>query len=566
LRDVTNFVQYVNLALYTVAAVVAFRQWLQHRERAALWAALTFTSLAIVVDAGRLLPEDPAVFWERVLQRFEIALLVLFPYLLYRFAVSFRPPSRPVALFVGSLTVAMVVSTFLLPMIPGPDERWPASFAVYIAAFAVHWTVLSIVVAWTLWTAGRGEAGVPRRRMRLLAFAATAITVALLLAIVAPDSDSAAALISQLFSTASAIAFVVGLAPPAILRTQWRRPETARTQEAIAGLMSATTPRDVVDRVLGPIAAIVGARALELRDATGDVLGRHGSFDVGEERVAELDAPGGSIRMVTSPYAPFFGRDELNVLRTMVVLTALALDRARLFENERAARVALERADEVKTNFVALAAHELRTPVATVHGLVETLLVRRVELEEQQIRELEQVLQSQTRRMKSLVEQLLDLSRLDADAVAIRPQRLVIRNRVEEIVDATAPDRAAEIRLDVDPGLEADIDPAAFDRIVSNLVVNALRYGATPVTVSATQTDRHFRLSVEDCGDGVAPEFVPDLFERFTRSNASRSRAGGTGLGLAIARSYAHAHRGDLIYEAAEPTGARFQLVLPVAS
>jgi signal transduction histidine kinase len=70
---------------------------------------------------------------------------------------------------------------------------------------------------------------------------------------------------------------------------------------------------------------------------------------------------------------------------------------------------------------------------------------------------------------------------------------------------------------------------------------------------------------VEDHGDGVPPEFVPDLFERFTRGRG-RERSSGTGLGLAIARSYAQAHRGDLRYEPAEPSGSRFLLVLPVGS
>jgi two-component system OmpR family sensor kinase len=86
------------------------------------------------------------------------------------------------------------------------------------------------------------------------------------------------------------------------------------------------------------------------------------------------------------------------------------------------------------------------------------------------------------------------------------------------------------------------------------------------VTVRAEQTDRHFRLTVEDEGRGVSPEFVPDLFERFTRSEGSRPSGVGTGLGLAIARSYARAHGGDLVYEDAEPHGARFRLVLPMGS
>jgi signal transduction histidine kinase len=102
-----------------------------------------------------------------------------------------------------------------------------------------------------------------------------------------------------------------------------------------------------------------------------------------------------------------------------------------------------------------------------------------------------------------------------------------------------------------------------LDRVIGNLITNAFRYGQPPVIVSAERTDRHLRISVEDRGRGVEPEFVPDLFERFSRSDGSRASAVGTGLGLAIARSYARAHGGDLMYEDAAPSGARFKLVLP---
>jgi two-component system sensor histidine kinase MtrB len=179
--------------------------------------------------------------------------------------------------------------------------------------------------------------------------------------------------------------------------------------------------------------------------------------------------------------------------------------------------------------------------------------------------ELQAALLQQSRRMRNLVEQLLDLSRLDAHAVEIRPERVGIRSRVEELVAAAAGDRAGEVRIAVEPELEATVDSSAFDRIVTNLVVNALRYGESPVVVGAEHRDRHFRVSVEDCGSGVPPEFVPQLFERFARSEASRSYPGGSGLGLAIASSYAKAHGGDLIYEPLSPRGARFELVLPVA-
>jgi signal transduction histidine kinase len=200
--------------------------------------------------------------------------------------------------------------------------------------------------------------------------------------------------------------------------------------------------------------------------------------------------------------------------------------------------------------------------VTSILGLATTLNQRGDELDDRQRHELRATLERQADRMARLVEQLLDLSRLDADAIAINPEQINLRERIEEIVASVAADREEDVEISVDPDLEAPADPGALDRIVGNLVANALRYGAPPVLVNAVRKDRHLRVFVEDRGEGVSPQFVPELFERFTRG--SRGRVGGAGLGLAIARSYARAHDGDLVYEDAEPHGARFQLVLPV--
>ncbi|HET8528313.1 MAG TPA: HAMP domain-containing sensor histidine kinase, partial [Gaiellaceae bacterium] len=218
--------------------------------------------------------------------------------------------------------------------------------------------------------------------------------------------------------------------------------------------------------------------------------------------------------------------------------------------------------NELKSNFIALAAHELRTPMTTIHGFVTTLHHLGERLDDEQQDRLREALIQQTQRMAGLIEQLLDLSRLDADAVPIAPRPLAVRAEVQQIVVAAAPDPDA-VELHVPDSLVAVLDQSALERIVGNLVTNAFRYGEPPVRVTAEQTDRHFRLTVEDSGTGVPAEFVPDLFERFSRSDGARAVASGTGLGLAIARSYARAHGGDLVYEDAQPTGASFRLILP---
>ncbi|HVM68913.1 MAG TPA: GAF domain-containing sensor histidine kinase [Gaiellaceae bacterium] len=267
-------------------------------------------------------------------------------------------------------------------------------------------------------------------------------------------------------------------------------------------------------------------------ECLGFVLCDHGGdpFPADEAELALLTAAGEAIAAAFVP--------------------ALALDQSR-------------RVGELKSQFIALASHELRAPVAGIHGITLTLRERGDDLRPEQTEVLQRTLYEQSDRMRLLVDQLLDLTRLEANAVAIRPERFPVRARVEELVRELVPEHVEDVRLEVDPALETVADPAGFDRIVSNLVTNAFRYGAPPVTITAHQLDTHFRLFVEDCGRGVAPEFAPRLFERFTRA-APAAADGGSGLGLAIAQSFAQAQGGRLLYEDATPHGARFQLVLPV--
>lgn len=574
MESLVHVLDYVNLGLLTLVALAAVWLWRRGRGRSAFWAAVTFALLAFVVDFGRFLPEDPETTVEQVGQRALIVALVLFPYFLYRFAVSFEPPSRRVHLATAALTVAMLGWTVALPELPGPDEPEPRWFTAYVLGFVVHWTLLTIVVAGRLWRARRGQPTVVRRRMQLIGLAVAAITAALVLSAFNGGEDTSLALATGILVTISALGFLVGLAPPALLRLVWRRPEMVETQAAISRLMTAASEADVAREVLPPMARMVGARAVALRDVGRRVIGTHGASaemladaDAAadrDERVTVLEVPSGSLVVWANPYAPFFGREELALLRSLGALTGLALDRSRLFAHERKAREALERADELKSNFIALAAHELRTPVTAIDGIIQTLHGRSAELTPERRDALEETLATQSTHMRSLVDQLLDLSRLDAEAVAINPTAVSLRKRLEVVVRAAAGERSGDVVLEVDETLEIEIDPAALDRIVSNLVTNALRYGQPPVLVRAERADRHFRLAVEDRGPGVPDEFVPSLFERFTRSRSGRDRVTGTGLGLAIARSYAAAHGGDLIYEPADPTGARFRLVIPL--
>jgi len=256
---------------------------------------------------------------------------------------------------------------------------------------------------------------------------------------------------------------------------------------------------------------------------------------------------------------------EVDLLRAFGLLAGLLVEKAQRDLELARALAELRRADELKTEFVSVASHELRAPAAIVHGIATTLFLRDAELGDDQRERLRTALYEQTSRLRRLIDQLLDLSRIEAGSIRIEPQRFRLRGWLDGLLPRIAPERAREIEVDLDDDLELRTDPHGLERVAENLIANALKYGAPPIRVRARGGET-FCFVVEDRGAGVPAEFVPDLFGRFTRSEGARlSGLLGAGLGLSIARSYAEALGGTLFYEPAEPTGARFVLELPEA-
>jgi signal transduction histidine kinase len=247
-----------------------------------------------------------------------------------------------------------------------------------------------------------------------------------------------------------------------------------------------------------------------------------------------------------------FTSDDVELLTLVAERAALGIDRARVVEE-------MLQLDQLKLNFVAVASHELRTPATAVFGALATLRAHGQSLSAETRRQLEETLWEQANRLTRLIEQLLDLSQLDDRAIMLDPQPVVLRAVLDDVARSTLPERGADpVTIDVDDELAAVIDRLAVERVISNLLVNAARYGRPPIVLSAENRDRHLRIAVEDAGDGVPEELVPRLFERFERGLDGT----GSGLGLAIAKAYARAHGGDLVYEP-RAGGSRFELVLP---
>jgi two-component system phosphate regulon sensor histidine kinase PhoR len=226
------------------------------------------------------------------------------------------------------------------------------------------------------------------------------------------------------------------------------------------------------------------------------------------------------------------------------------------------------RLEVLRRDFVANASHELKTPVAAVRALAETLLTALPDDPGAGLRFAERI-GREAERLDVLVRDLLDLSRVDRGALDVEPVDLV--GLVKEIVGGYA-DRAEERRIKLSTELQSGVairgDRAQLGLLLSNLVDNALRYtpGKGSVRVRLEAVEGRAVVQVRDTGEGIPAAELPRVFERFYRVDKARTRqTGGTGLGLAIVRHVAEAHGGTVQVDSELARGTTFTVTLPLA-
>jgi two-component system phosphate regulon sensor histidine kinase PhoR len=234
---------------------------------------------------------------------------------------------------------------------------------------------------------------------------------------------------------------------------------------------------------------------------------------------------------------------------------------------------ALQAAERMRVDFVANASHELRTPLAGILGFIETLKDGEAGSDTATRERFLSIMEGEARRMQRLIEDLISLSRIEADKFRLPDRTVDLAALVREtsgIFHANGNARARD--LVVAPDLaDAQIrgDDAQISQLLHNLISNALKYGrpGTPVTVAIRPEGAGtVRLTVTDEGDGIAPDHLPRLTERFYRIDSSRSRAiGGTGLGLAIVKHIVERHRGRLQIDSTVGRGTTVSVILPLA-
>jgi two-component system OmpR family sensor kinase/two-component system sensor histidine kinase BaeS len=228
----------------------------------------------------------------------------------------------------------------------------------------------------------------------------------------------------------------------------------------------------------------------------------------------------------------------------------------------------LQQAETLRRNLMADVAHELRTPLTVLQGNLRAMLDGVYPLERGEIA----TLYDETRLLNRLVDDLRELALAEAGQLKLNRQPVdlaaIIRSTVTNFMPV-AEERELTLEAKIDRTLEVHADPDRVAQVLRNLIANALWH--TPpqgsITVEAQEIDRMVRVSVSDSGEGIAPEDVPHVFDRFYRADRSRSRHnGGSGLGLAIAKSLVEALGGQIGVDSQLGTGSRFWFTLPSAT
>lgn len=231
---------------------------------------------------------------------------------------------------------------------------------------------------------------------------------------------------------------------------------------------------------------------------------------------------------------------------------------------------ALEQTERMRADFVANVSHELKTPLASLVGYIETLQGSAKDDAEARIRFLA-IMEDQAQRMSRLVDDLLSLARVEMDEHTRPAGKVALGPLLQEVASFLEP-QLAKRKMQLIQDIPADLPQLTADHdqlseVFENLIGNAIRYGREAgevrVKVRPEPAD-HVTISVEDDGEGIDAKHIPRLTERFYRVDPARSRErGGTGLGLAIVKHIVSRHRGRLMIESEPGRGSRFSVILP---
>jgi signal transduction histidine kinase len=261
------------------------------------------------------------------------------------------------------------------------------------------------------------------------------------------------------------------------------------------------------------------------------------------------------------PYTP----DQIHLAEFIATHVSQLLSNEQLVE--RIASLEAERKlDQLQKDFIATISHELCTPLGFIKGYATTLLREDASWDDSTRREFLEIIDEEADRLRELIDNLLDSSRLQSGTMKMDLQTIRLDSLLKDI-SVRACSRNKEIAIDLDikkPDLRCQIDPTRIAQVLDNLLNNALKYApGSPVMISLDLLDGRAHIVVKDQGPGIAPEHIEHLFKRFYRVPDKSSAIRGTGLGLFICRQIINAHGGEIKVESNPGEGTAFHIYMP---
>jgi diguanylate cyclase (GGDEF)-like protein len=336
----------VSLVEFVALAALTALQWVRHRIRGAGWVALSFAILGGLSLAVKI---DPSVVTNHNVAKALLALLLVVPYCLFRFAASFRRPSLGVRLLAIAVTAAIIAFTFSLRYLPTRGAPPPPNFLAYRVAFGVAFGFLFGYVVIRLFLAGRGEPPIAAWRMRLLAVAVAGLEVQVVVAVLGLRGPTVT-LVTEALTVTMGLLFLVALVLPSFVRVVLSRREDVAFRRAMGELVAAGDSTEVAERLLPHVCALVGASEAALLAADGTVVARYPvwrdregpeawdeetDFDEGHDRRVTVRTTSGATHALAvriSPYMPYFGSEELHQLDQLADMVGLAIERCEMAE------------------------------------------------------------------------------------------------------------------------------------------------------------------------------------------------------------------------------------------
>lgn len=228
----------------------------------------------------------------------------------------------------------------------------------------------------------------------------------------------------------------------------------------------------------------------------------------------------------------------------------------------------IRKLEMMRRDFVANVSHELKTPLTSIKGFVETLLEGALE-DKENSRHFLEIIRDHTNRLDNLINDLLQLSYIESKEIKLELGRVNLRELTDKVLSgfkSQLNNESIEVRNDLSAKLSTSVDKNKMEQVLTNLIDNAIKFNKEKgfIKIYAEDLAEKVKFTVEDSGIGIPPKDIPRIFERFYRVDKARSRElGGTGLGLSIVKHIIELHGGDVGVESTEGLGSKFWFILP---